>query len=212
MFGRGAARGREIFPQAVLSMSNMPKVVGQRRFLLERQHLLLHRRLSEIVRHKMCGLQAIRRRRGGVDDGQHVPSEMLHVQPMQSSVPIGQQGECESTDWNSERGNDCLLRLQVTNTGKEVICEQCVAIPADAKVHSSVAPQSGSSPPKDLNVSNSPTRATAQQHNQNGGVVRGQTTVEGNNDPNACAGCNEQLKEGQALIALDRQWHICCFK
>ncbi|XP_054288592.1 actin-binding LIM protein 3 isoform X4 [Macrosteles quadrilineatus] len=27
-----------------------------------------------------------------------------------------------------------------------------------------------------------------------------------------CAGCKEELKEGQALIALDRQWHIWCFK
>ncbi|XKL66403.1 hypothetical protein PGB90_009823 [Kerria lacca] len=27
-----------------------------------------------------------------------------------------------------------------------------------------------------------------------------------------CAGCHEDLKEGQALIALDRQWHVWCFK
>ncbi|XP_063239585.1 actin-binding LIM protein 3 isoform X2 [Bacillus rossius redtenbacheri] len=27
-----------------------------------------------------------------------------------------------------------------------------------------------------------------------------------------CAGCQEPLKDGQALIALDRQWHIWCFK
>ncbi|XP_039291677.1 actin-binding LIM protein 3 [Nilaparvata lugens] len=27
-----------------------------------------------------------------------------------------------------------------------------------------------------------------------------------------CAGCRQDLKEGQALIALDRQWHIWCFK
>lgn len=27
-----------------------------------------------------------------------------------------------------------------------------------------------------------------------------------------CAGCQKELKEGQALIALDRQWHIWCFK
>lgn len=102
--------------------------------------------------------------------------------------------------------------IQVTNTGKEVICENCVAIPANAKIHSTVAHQSGSSPAKELDMNNSPTRATAQQHNQNGGVVRGPATIDGNIDPNACAGCAEQLKEGQALIALDRQWHICCFK
>lgn len=61
------------------------------------------------------------------------------------------------------------------------------------------------------NVSNSPTRATAQQHNQNGVSGRG-VTIDGVYDPNACAGCGEQLKEGQALIALDRQWHISCFR
>lgn len=27
-----------------------------------------------------------------------------------------------------------------------------------------------------------------------------------------CAGCHEELKEGQALVALDQQWHIWCFK
>ncbi|XP_065215240.1 actin-binding LIM protein 3-like isoform X3 [Planococcus citri] len=27
-----------------------------------------------------------------------------------------------------------------------------------------------------------------------------------------CAGCRDDLKEGQALIALDRQWHVWCFK
>lgn len=31
-------------------------------------------------------------------------------------------------------------------------------------------------------------------------------------NPNDCAGCAEPLKEGQALIALDRQWHIFCFR
>ncbi|CAH1103977.1 unnamed protein product [Psylliodes chrysocephalus] len=32
------------------------------------------------------------------------------------------------------------------------------------------------------------------------------------NSPNECAGCREELKEGQALVALDQQWHIWCFK
>uniref|UniRef100_T1ISM6 Actin-binding LIM protein 1 n=1 Tax=Strigamia maritima TaxID=126957 RepID=T1ISM6_STRMM len=27
-----------------------------------------------------------------------------------------------------------------------------------------------------------------------------------------CAGCNEELREGQALIALDKQWHVWCFR
>lgn len=32
------------------------------------------------------------------------------------------------------------------------------------------------------------------------------------NNPNECAGCRQELKEGQALVALDQQWHVWCFK
>ena len=38
--------------------------------------------------------------------------------------------------------------------------------------------------------------------------VNGYSTV--NND--ACAGCKQELKDGQALVALDKQYHIWCFK
>ncbi|CAG9861145.1 unnamed protein product [Phyllotreta striolata] len=38
------------------------------------------------------------------------------------------------------------------------------------------------------------------------------TTNNANASANECAGCKEELKEGQALVALDRQWHIWCFK
>ncbi|MEQ2226426.1 Actin-binding LIM protein 3, partial [Ilyodon furcidens] len=27
-----------------------------------------------------------------------------------------------------------------------------------------------------------------------------------------CAGCGQEIKQGQSLLALDRQWHITCFK
>ncbi|XP_066600515.1 actin-binding LIM protein 2 isoform X3 [Prorops nasuta] len=40
--------------------------------------------------------------------------------------------------------------------------------------------------------------------------IRG--TGDGSTDPGACAGCGTQLREGQALVALDRQWHVWCFK
>ncbi|XP_015597123.1 actin-binding LIM protein 1 isoform X2 [Cephus cinctus] len=39
-----------------------------------------------------------------------------------------------------------------------------------------------------------------------------QTVRDGPADPGACAGCRQQLREGQALVALDRQWHVWCFK
>lgn len=27
-----------------------------------------------------------------------------------------------------------------------------------------------------------------------------------------CAGCSQEIKQGQSLLALERQWHITCFK
>ncbi|CAL7946292.1 unnamed protein product [Xylocopa violacea] len=44
----------------------------------------------------------------------------------------------------------------------------------------------------------------------NSTTIRG--TGDGPSDPGACAGCGNQLREGQALVALDRQWHVWCFK
>ncbi|XP_076669248.1 actin binding LIM protein Uncoordinated 115a isoform X12 [Andrena cerasifolii] len=44
----------------------------------------------------------------------------------------------------------------------------------------------------------------------NSAATRGPS--DGTSDPGACAGCGNQLREGQALVALDRQWHVWCFK
>ncbi|XP_034033996.1 actin-binding LIM protein 3-like [Thalassophryne amazonica] len=30
--------------------------------------------------------------------------------------------------------------------------------------------------------------------------------------PSYCAGCGEEIKHGQSLLALERQWHVSCFK
>lgn len=57
-------------------------------------------------------------------------------------------------------------------------------------------------------IARSPTKATAQQHMQSDS----RSSAGGEYDPNECAGCGDQLKEGQALIALERQWHIWCFR
>ncbi|XP_012287609.1 actin-binding LIM protein 2 isoform X3 [Orussus abietinus] len=38
------------------------------------------------------------------------------------------------------------------------------------------------------------------------------STGDTSTDPGACAGCGQQLRDGQALVALDRQWHVWCFK
>ncbi|XP_035229700.1 actin-binding LIM protein 1-like [Stegodyphus dumicola] len=43
-------------------------------------------------------------------------------------------------------------------------------------------------------------------------VITSQVVESPINTTRRCGGCNEELQEGQALIALDKQWHIWCFK
>ncbi|CRL05885.1 CLUMA_CG019116, isoform B [Clunio marinus] len=85
---------------------------------------------------------------------------------------------------------------KVTNTGKEILCEKCVV--------------GGTIKQKTITQQHaSPTKATAQQqHNE----ILQKPTSPKDIDPNNCAGCGAELKEGQALIALERQWHIWCFR
>ncbi|XP_037913450.1 actin-binding LIM protein 1 isoform X3 [Hermetia illucens] len=102
---------------------------------------------------------------------------------------------------------------KVTNTGKEVLCEVCVSLPnAVNQTPQKKQVTSTNSPQKEVS-SISPTKATAhQQTQQNAQLNTANTTITKDYDPNECAGCGELLKDGQALIALDRQWHIWCFR
>lgn len=100
-----------------------------------------------------------------------------------------------------------------------MICEKCVAGPVAA----AAAPQRHvtnnhqhqtnnqvqTSPIKEI-TSSSPSKATAHQHASH--AANAAAAASGNYDPNECAGCGDQLKEGQALVALERQWHIWCFR
>lgn len=76
---------------------------------------------------------------------------------------------------------------KVTNTGKEVICEKCLTASPSVKKMTGVS-------------SSSPKISAAQKQDA--------TMLSKTGGPNDCAGCAEPLKEGQALIALDRQWHV----
>ncbi|XP_035726542.1 actin-binding LIM protein 2-like isoform X6 [Vespa mandarinia] len=55
-----------------------------------------------------------------------------------------------------------------------------------------------------------PVREASTPVGNSGGGTRGSNDA--TTDPGACAGCGNQLREGQALVALDRQWHVWCFK
>ncbi|XP_050554081.1 actin-binding LIM protein 2 isoform X2 [Spodoptera frugiperda] len=78
---------------------------------------------------------------------------------------------------------------KVTYTGAEVVCSTCVAAPVRQTARAAAqldAPRAPSATPA--------TPATPAHHDQN-----------------ECAGCGQELSEGQALVALDRQWHTWCF-
>lgn len=76
---------------------------------------------------------------------------------------------------------------RVTYQGKEFFCAQCVPIPLEREtVQTLSAPVSPMS---------------------NG---TGHSANLTSND--LCAGCNDELGKGQALIALDKAWHVWCFK
>lgn len=102
-----------------------------------------------------------------------------------------------------------------------MLCEQCVAAPlapiavatASNKTTLHQQQQVHTSPIKEI-TSSSPTKATAhaQHASRAGSIGAAGATVAGDYDPNDCAGCGDQLKEGQALVALERQWHIWCFR
>lgn len=127
------------------------------------------------------------------------------------------------------------LIFQVTNINKEVLCEKCVVSanatksPPVQKIHAAATTASAptghgagvgkvaQSPTENITrqsirglSSSSPTKTTTATHATQGVAERPNKTDDF--DPNECAGCNEQLREGQALIALDRQYHIWCFK
>ena len=42
--------------------------------------------------------------------------------------------------------------------------------------------------------------------------VRAITEPQAGSEQDQCAGCRQELKDGQALVALDKQYHIWCFK
>lgn len=77
---------------------------------------------------------------------------------------------------------------KVTYTGTEVVCSNCVAVPQRQTARAT--PVTQASPTLESNHTNDDARQP---------------------DPNECAGCGQELSEGQALVALDRQWHTWCF-
>ena len=97
---------------------------------------------------------------------------------------------------------------RVTFTGKECLCQKCV------KSREATSSPDGNRGPRqqhangnnglnrDANVIAKPSRPQQVQPSANGGGAL----------EDRCAGCAEDLKDGQALMALDKQYHVWCFK
>lgn len=85
---------------------------------------------------------------------------------------------------------------KVTYTGAEVVCSACVAAPQrhTARAAPATAPTASPGSPASPESPASPASPGSPAHDQN-----------------ECAGCGQELSEGQALVALDRQWHTWCF-
>ncbi|KAM3956509.1 actin binding LIM protein Uncoordinated 115a isoform 2-T2 [Aphomia sociella] len=90
---------------------------------------------------------------------------------------------------------------KVTYTGAEVVCSGCVSAPQRQTARASHEPQASPTPEPQ------PQPQTQTQHLQNHANNNDTRPP----DQNECAGCGQELSEGQALVALDRQWHTWCF-
>ena len=76
---------------------------------------------------------------------------------------------------------------RVTFTGKDCLCQACIHAEKEGDV-----------------------RLTGHAQNGTNGTT-GPSSLQSTLD-DSCAGCGQELKDGQALVALDKQYHIWCFK
>ena len=105
---------------------------------------------------------------------------------------------------------------RVTFTGKSCLCQSCAA---KENIVSSITTKNGTaktSTSLDVirngkNVSSKDSKST-----KNGSAKQPPTTSSSAGkltlDDGKCAGCNAELKDGQALMALDKHYHVWCFK
>ncbi|XP_045455249.1 actin-binding LIM protein 2 [Melitaea cinxia] len=85
---------------------------------------------------------------------------------------------------------------KVTYTGSEVVCAACTSAP---QKHTARAARSPAASPPAASPASPAAPASDGEREQR------------QPDPNECAGCGQELCEGQALVALERQWHTWCF-
>ena len=102
----------------------------------------------------------------------------------------------------------------MTFTGKECLCQKCVKSREQETPSSPDGNQRHAAANANGNGLHSPAKPSRPQQVQpaakaaaNGGGGAGAPPMD-----DRCAGCAEDLKDGQALMALDKQYHVWCFK
>ncbi|XP_063369187.1 actin-binding LIM protein 3 [Cydia amplana] len=98
---------------------------------------------------------------------------------------------------------------KVTYTGAEVVCSSCVAAPVQrqtARAAASPSPAPAPAPPTRARADTAPRQPRPASADRVDRADPDRVL-----DQNECAGCGQELSEGQALVALDRQWHTWCF-
>ncbi|CAG9134510.1 unnamed protein product [Plutella xylostella] len=126
---------------------------------------------------------------------------------------------------------------KVTYTGAEVVCSGCVAgapqrqtarstrspaVESSAKISHDNHVETSSEPKKEpaenaLLALRQTARSARSPAVESSTKISHENHVDTSSEPkkepaeNECAGCGQELSEGQALVALDRQWHTWCF-
>ncbi|KAI8423368.1 hypothetical protein MSG28_014369 [Choristoneura fumiferana] len=103
---------------------------------------------------------------------------------------------------------------KVTYTGAEVVCGACVAAPQRQTARAAPASPAPEPPPQRARADTAPRAQSAEPPAQPARPARPARPGDAAPDQNGeheCAGCGQELSEGQALVALDRQWHTWCF-
>ncbi|XP_026313652.1 actin-binding LIM protein 1-like isoform X2 [Hyposmocoma kahamanoa] len=96
---------------------------------------------------------------------------------------------------------------KVTYTGAEVVCSNCIAAgPQRQTARAATSPPAVRTPAPAPRPAHNARTDNHVQNNHNDTQHDGRPV-----DQNECAGCGQELSEGQALVALDRQWHTWCF-
>ncbi len=86
---------------------------------------------------------------------------------------------------------------RVTFTGKNCLCQKCANLQSN-----DIVAAAGSDA---ATTTATATRSTAQS------AKTARSKADGSGD-DRCAGCGDELKDGQALMALDKHFHVWCFK